>query len=428
MELDLGKPGELRSPGEFTPVGGCEERVLALVRHQGHPLGLIAVTSTAGDSGALHETLAQSAHRQLSVGKELVLEAAARRRRAACGKAPAALPLVSVIVCTRDRTEMLPACLDSVLRIDYPRLEVILVDNAPSGDATERLVRSRYGERIRYVREPAPGLSRARNRGLTLAGGDICAFTDDDALTDPGWVTALVEAFDDGDVACVTGMVLPAELDTQAQLTSEAYATGVRGFTARRWSLRGPLEDPLAQFSPGRFGCGANMAFRTAILRATGGFDPATGAGTPSRGGEDLLAFQQVLTAGHTVMYQPDAIVWHRHRRTMEALARQVEGYGIGYTAFLTAAVRHRPRLLATLLRRLPSGLWRWYRANQRRTLQPDAPLLDPRHDDTIRALRRLERRGLLYGPYYYLQGIWRQRHTRGTEDSGRRRTDSTEE
>lgn len=319
---------------------------------------------------------------------------------------------MSVIVCTRDRTEMLPACLDSVLRIAYPHLEVILVDNAPSSDDTERLVRSRYSDRIRYVREPAPGLSRARNRGLMVAGGAICAFTDDDALTDPGWVTALVDAFADDTVACVTGMVLPAELDTEAQLTAEAYASGVRGFTPQSWSLRQPLSDPLAQFSPGRFGCGANMAFRTDVLRAMGGFDPATGTGTPSRGGEDLLAFHQVLTAGHTVTYQPDAIVWHRHRRSMNELARQVEGFGIGYTAYLTAAVRHQPRLLVSLLRHLPNGLWRWYRANQRRTRQA-GPLLDPGNDDSIRILRRLERRGLRYGPYRYLQSVWQQRHTR---------------
>ncbi|KQV12127.1 MULTISPECIES: glycosyltransferase family 2 protein [unclassified Kitasatospora] len=407
VELDLDEPSELRSPGGLgttAPVG----RVLALVRLHGHPLGLVTATGTAGDSATLRRALVDAAHRELRVPALPSTTPVARPGQVDRARVPAGPPTVSVIVCTRDRDAMLPRCLDSVVRTDYPGAEVIVVDNAPTSDATEVLVRSRYGDRVRYVREPLPGLARARNRGLSIARGAICAFTDDDAIADSRWVDALVEAFRSDDrIACVTGLVLPAELETEAQFVLEEYSGPSRGFAAQSWSLRAPLDDPLAQFSVGRFGMGANMAFRTDVLRALGGFDPATGTGTPSRGGEDLLSFQQVLTSGHTVAYQPDAIVWHRHRRTMEALAIQVRGFGVGFGAYLAAAVSRQPSLLVKLVRRLPYGLWRWH-TSHRFGARPG-----PVDGDTLRGLRRLERRGLLYGPFCYLYTLWQQRHVR---------------
>ncbi len=407
VELDLDEPSELRSPGGLGPATP-DGRVLALVRLHGHPLGLVTATGAPGDTAGLCRALVDAAYRELHVPAKSTATPGARRSRVGRARVPAEPPMVSVIVCTRDRDELLPHCLDSVVRIDYPRIELIVVDNAPSSDATEVLVRSRYAGRIRYVREPVPGLSWARNRGLSVARGEICAFTDDDAIADPRWVTAVVEAFRSDDrIACVTGLVLPAELDTDAQLLLERYSGSGRGFAARSWSLRGPLEDPLIQFSVGRFGMGANMAFRTAVIRSLGGFDRATGVGTPSQGGEDLLAFQQVLTAGHTVAYQPDAIVWHRHRRTMEAVATQVRGFGVGFGAYLTAAVSHQPRLLATLVRRLPYGIWRWHTSHR----AGGRPASIGR--DNLRSLRQLERRGLFYGPFCYLRSVWQQRHVR---------------
>ncbi|AUY48824.1 glycosyltransferase [Streptomyces sp. CB01881] len=407
VDLDLDEPGELRSPGGLG-AADPDGRVLALVRLHGHPLGLVTATGTAGDSAALRRALVDAAHRELCVPALSTATPAARPGRVGRARVPAGRPTVSVIVCTRDRDEMLPRCLDSLVRIGPPLVEVILVDNAPRDDATEKLVRTRYGDRIRYVREPLPGLSRARNRGLAAARGELCAFTDDDAIPDSRWVNALVEAFQSDDrIACVTGLVLPAELDTKAQLVVEQYCAPGRGFEARSWSLRGSVDDPLVQFSVGRFGMGANMAFRTAVLRALGGFDPATGTGTPSRGGEDLLSFQQVLAAGYTVAYQPDALVWHRHRRTMEALAHQIRGFGVGFGAYLAAAVSHRPSLLAELVRRLPYGVWRWHVSHRVGTRPGPADV------DILRGLRRLERRGLLYGPFCYLFTVWQQRHPR---------------
>ncbi|WP_371501093.1 glycosyltransferase [Kitasatospora sp. NBC_00374] len=399
VELDLARPDEIRTPGGLrtAPTG----RVLALVRRHGHPLGLVTATGAVGDPAGLPRAVAEAARRDLGAAPRADAAPVPRAARAS----------VSVIVCTRNREDLLAPCLDALLRTTHPQTELIVVDNAPADDATERLVRSRYGGRVRYLREPVAGLARARNTGLAAAHGELCAFTDDDVLADPGWVPAMVAAFRSDDrIGCVTGLVLPAELDTEAQAAFERYGGYTRGFTARSWSLRDHPHDPLLPFRVGGFGTGANMAFRTGLLRRLGGFDTATGAGTRTRGGEDLLAFFAVLEGGHTVAYQPDAIVWHRHRRTMDGLAAQIYGFGVGFGAYVTAALARRPALLATLVRHAPRCAGEVVRRRRTRAARNGGRTSAP--------LGRLELRGMVCGPHTYLLSRWQQRGTRIGEQS----------
>ncbi|MGW0610761.1 glycosyltransferase [Streptomyces sp. NPDC002788] len=396
VDMDLTRPYEFRLPGGPGPVRPTAP-VLALVRLRGRPLGLV---TAAGDEGDAPEELWWSA-----------ADTARRRfllpRTGTPARAPVlAPPSISVIIATHDRPRMLRECLDSLLRVDYPHFEVIVVDNAPADDTAERLVRDAYGDRVRYVREPVAGLAHAHNRGLAAARGEIAAFTDDDTLVDPGWLAAIAAGFaQDPGVGCVTGLIVPAELETAAQAALEHHGGFAKGYAPRTWSLRHPPEDPLFPFTAGRFGSGTNMAFRTSALRALGGFDPATGTGTPAHGGDDLLAFFRVLTAGHTLAYQPDAIVWHRHRRTQDALDAQAFGYGAGLGAYLTGALVHEPRMIPALLRRLPRGV-RYALAQAHRKAEADTA--------RSRRLARLELRGLLYGPVGYLRSR-RRNHTGGS-------------
>ncbi|MGW4697034.1 glycosyltransferase family 2 protein [Kitasatospora cineracea] len=389
-ELDLARPGELHRPGHRTPYHPTGP-TLALVRSAGHPLG--TVTADADRPDHLHAALYAAARQRFGAGGEQPE-----------GGAGAAGPVVSVVVCTHNRPELLVRCLDSLLRGGYPSLDVIVVDNAPADDAVRHLLPQRYGDRVRYVREPVAGLARARNRGLAAARGGICAFADDDLILDERWVPALVAGFRAAPgPACVTGLVMPAELDTRAQLLLERYSGYGKGFAPRDYTLRTRTGDPLYPFATGRLGTGANMAFRTDVLRAVGGFDPATGTGTPAYGGEDLLAFLQVLAAGHTVSYRPDVLVWHPHRRALDTLPPQAFGLGAGFGAYLAAAVRRQPRLLAGLLPLLPRGLWR----TAHRSAAPAGA-----DDPLLRALRRRELLGLLYGPLGYLRSLHAQHRT----------------
>lgn len=247
-------------------------------------------------------------------------------------------PAISVVVCTRDRTALLEGCLQSLLALDYPDYEVLVIDNAPSDNATERLA---AGFPVRYVREPLPGLDRARNRGIAEARHGLIAFTDDDARPDPGWLSALARAFADPEVAAVTGRVVAAELETPAQRYFE-HVYGGMGKGERPRLFRREQMGPAELLAIQAVGVGANMAFRRGVLERAGGFDPALDVGTPACGGGDLDMFHRVVAGGGTLRYEPDALVRHHHRREMNGLYRQLRDDGRSYGVYLMKRWRER--------------------------------------------------------------------------------------
>jgi glycosyltransferase involved in cell wall biosynthesis len=313
-------------------------------------------------------------------------------------------PFFSVVVATRDRPESLANCLCSLTSLEYPRYEILVVDNAPSTPDTAALVQgmARSGAPVRYLQEQRRGLSWARNHGLRHAKGELVAFTDDDVVADRYWLASLAQGFRAADgVACVTGLVLPLELETPAQIWFEQYSGFSRGFTRRVFDLgehRPKLR--LYPYAAAEFGAGANMAFKTSVLRTRAPFDPALGAGSPARGGEDLAAFFQVVADGHRIVYEPSALVRHLHRRDYPALRKQAFGYGVGLTSYLTKLLIDRPRLLLDLAQRIPYGAFYSLRGNTRgdRRVRTGYP----------KELMLLELIGMLYGPLAYLRGRWR--------------------
>src|SRR5579884_1169719 len=100
------------------------------------------------------------------------------------------IPSCSVVVCTWDRGRWLERCLAALAGLDHPSYEVVVVDNS-QGDSPSQQLAGQFG--ARYVREPRAGLSRARNTGARAAWGEIVAFTDDDALPDPRWLSLHAE-------------------------------------------------------------------------------------------------------------------------------------------------------------------------------------------------------------------------------------------
>ncbi|HEX7135616.1 MAG TPA: glycosyltransferase [Iamia sp.] len=306
---------------------------------------------------------------------------------------------LTVAIATRDRPEALGRALASVRASAAPPARIVVVDNAPSDDASARLVASLAATdpRIVYVREDRPGLARAHNAALPHVTTPHVAFTDDDVVVDPWWTARLEAAFAAADdVACVTGLIFPAELRTPEQWWIERAAGFAKGFERR---IVDPAveagRDPLFPYAAGTYGSGANMAFATDALRALGGFDDALGAGSGSLGGDDLAAIHAVLAAGHRLVYEPAAIVFHHHHRDYDALRRQVYGYGAGLTAYLTSLVVARPVTALHMVRRAAGGA--------RHALAPSSPR-NSRRPSTHRELARVERAGMLSGPWRYVR------------------------
>lgn len=329
--------------------------VRALVRLEGRPLGFVETPVQNGRCSA--------SQIQEAIWQQLSYEVAQKKLLdyILCGEkeAPDAVsvlhtpppaepdswPLVTVAICTRDRTADLAQCLAAVSRLDYPRLDVLVIDNAPSTGETQQLVATSF-PRVRYVQEPLPGLNNARNRAILEARGEIIAYTDDDVIVDTNWVKALARLFvADEDVTAVTGLVVPYELETASQYLFEVYGGFGRGFETI-WYRSNPLqpgEVTKMHGGTGKFGTGANMAFRRDFLLSAGGFDPALDVGTATNGGGDLEMFFRVLKSGRTLVYEPSALVRHRHRPTYAKLAEQIRNNGIGFYAYLVRNFRHYP-------------------------------------------------------------------------------------
>ena len=326
------------------------------------------------------------------------MAAAARRRELADNG-----PHMTVQIATRDRPGSLRRCLDSIAEVDYRSFDILVIDNAPRGGDTRVAVRAwelAHPEMaVRYLCEPVAGAARAHNRGLEVAEGEWVVRTDDDVVVDRQWLAAIAEAATSApDIQCVTGLILPAEVDTPAQELLEQFGGYARGFARRRVDMGAHRPDePLFPFTTGRLGSGANVAFAAAPLRARGGFDAALGPGTRAKGGEDLLAVFDVLTGGGAVVYEPSALLWHWNRRDYASLQRLMHDYGVGLAAYLTAAAVRRPGLVLATSRHAAAAL--------RHMVGRSSPKNRAKNSDYPRDLERRELRGMIVGPGAYLAG-----------------------
>lgn len=246
-------------------------------------------------------------------------------------------PTLTVAICTKDRPDNLARCLASLLKLQIvektPQFEILVVDNAPSDERTQQLVSS--FPTVRYTREPKAGLDFARNHAIQQATGEILAYLDDDVTVDRKWLEGLREAWrENPDAGGFTGLVLPYELLTEAQILFEQRGGFRRGFEKIRHGqiLKG---NPLYPCGAGIFGAGCNMAFRRDVLLKLGGFDEALDTGAPLPGGGDLDIFYRVIRAGYPLIYEPQYLVFHQHRREMEKLRRQYWSWGLGFMAFV---------------------------------------------------------------------------------------------
>jgi GT2 family glycosyltransferase len=352
---------ELREPiGAITDVDGYPKTRVFVFDHG------VLVGST--DIGNAHRPISATRLRDsIANGLAYTLIRRAMERELPVADAPS-LPAdvsVSVVIPTCNRPDDLRRCLTALqAQAARRRLEVIVIDNRPGpASPTPAVVREFPG--VRFIEESKPGLSYARNAGFAAATGDIFIAIDDDVTVPAGWMECLVAPFARPEVMAVTGHVLPIELETDSQCKFEAYGGLGKGFN--RFEVDGEwFRNVRGAVPTWNLGATANAAFRASIFDdpEIGVLDEALGAGMPTGCSEDTYLFYRILKANHTIVYEPAAYVWHKHRRDDAALRHQIHCYSKGHVAYhLTTLLRDRdPRALVRLGYSLPKTYaWRTY-------------------------------------------------------------------
>jgi glycosyltransferase involved in cell wall biosynthesis len=235
--------------------------------------------------------------------------------------------LLSLIVCTRNRSGRLDALFASMGRIRAQApWELVIVDSASTDDTTlhlDTLVRT-LEIPVTIVHELRAGLGRARNAGIRAARGALLAFTDDDCYPAIDYVDRVVDAFADPDRGFIGGRIL-------------LYDAEDHPITVRVDAAAIPI--PPRSVVPAGLVQGANMAFRREVLARIGGFDDALGPGTPFCN-DDVDAVARASAAGFAGSYVPEPVVHHHHgRRDPADIAALWRSYDHGRGAYYAKCI-----------------------------------------------------------------------------------------
>ncbi|MBY0565187.1 MAG: glycosyltransferase [Hyphomonadaceae bacterium] len=221
---------------------------------------------------------------------------------------PVTHPLAAVI-CTYNRYDVLPGAIESVLQqdIDANDLDIIVVDNSPDQTEAARFAARYAGTRVRYLLEPIPGLSNARNVGALACSARYVAYIDDDAVAASDWARNVVAAFRQFSpkAGVVGGRITPRWIAPRPDWLPDEL---IGNLSIVDWGGR---TRPLGKTE---WLAGCNIAFERDTLLALGGFSRAlgrVGAGAALLSNEESAVIDRFVDAGRIAIYAPDATVEH---------------------------------------------------------------------------------------------------------------------
>ncbi len=249
-------------------------------------------------------------------------------------------PSITAVICAYNAEATLDECLRHTCALDYPALDILVVDDG-STDATREIAERHPCARV--VSVPHGGLGAARNEGFRQAKGDLVAYLDSDAFPSPEWPYYLALGFDRRTVGGVGGPNVPPAGDP---LGAQAVARAPGG------PVHVLVSDDRAEHIPG-----CNMSFWKQVLGEVGGFDP-----TYTDAGDDVDVCWKVLDRNWEIGFHPAALVWHHRRPGLRAYLRQQRGYG---RSEALVEARHPDRFT-------PTGTARW-RGRLYNSLTPSA-------------------------------------------------------
>lgn len=230
---------------------------------------------------------------------------------------------ISVIVCTYNRCQSLQQCLDSLLLLDYPEYEIVVVDDC-SIDETKFFLQSLRDSRIKVVHQACnSGLSQARNVGVLAARYEVVAFTDDDCVVDNDWLKYLSEKIFQGGAGLVSGQTFYKSCD-----------------------YKGYFPERVVQNIDARWPMGCNLAYRKAIFSSVGGFSHYF----YKFNNEDTEMAIRAIAGGFTWLRAPQAVMYHQQANwTTDKLYKSARNFAV-WPALKKLYPKHfrllKPRLL----------------------------------------------------------------------------------
>lgn len=260
-------------------------------------------------------------------------------------------PLISVVVCTYNGGRKINKCLDALLNQEYPRYEIIVVNDG-SNDDTEAIIKS-YPIKI-INNSKNMGLSASRNVGIKNAKGEIIAFTDDDCMPKKTWLSGLSENYDNKNIAAVGGIIVPANVSTSIILK---YLKARNPLTPLELSIlnsnnifyrlylyllnlfidSNKLSNKREVYSL----VGANMSFRKKVLNEIS-FDNEFRFGSDE---EDLFKRIHIQLKNVSIVLDPDIIVNHNFDLEISSILKRQFKYGQGNAKMYFKHLDHNPTI-----------------------------------------------------------------------------------
>lgn len=250
---------------------------------------------------------------------------------------------VSVIICTCNRYELIIRTLESIVNNAQQPHEIIIVDQSDEKGRMRAILTSLpFSSRLTIIPDDGKGLSRARNIGWKRAGGDLIAFTDDDAFVDGRWIQGILQSFSikKFKTGITGGKIIPVfdEMNPDWRMPE-------------RWEYLYPAYDRgdhIGEYTNGELPPGASFAILRSLLEKTGGFNERLGVIEGKKTqiyGEDSEVALQVQKLGYQVVYNSNIIVYHPvplSRQNQDFLNRRL--YIEGITQMYIYLSLNRPR------------------------------------------------------------------------------------
>jgi GT2 family glycosyltransferase len=217
----------------------------------------------------------------------------------------------SIVIPTRDRPGPLARCLDALAKLDYPRdaFEIVVVDDGSAVPPHAEIERRRPAQPVRLIARAHAGPAATRNAGAQAAAFSHLAFTDDDCMPAPDWLSAFERRIAEQPDAMIGGSTRNALAHNPFSEASQELIAYLYDYYNRQGA---------------RFFCSNNVAVAREPFLALGGFDP----GFPFAAGEDRDLCDRWTLAGHRTAYAPEALVYHAHDLGLRTFWRQHLRYG----------------------------------------------------------------------------------------------------